>query len=265
MRFLSLFLLVSWLILSGCYSRKEGCLDTLAANYDVQADDACVTACCTYPSLYFELHHQVGDSSLKQGDTLMNVYGQSFRITDVRFYISAVTLLDEDGKSIIANDRIKTNTGLSVADDITIVRSADQEVEVAPFRAFGKFDSLHLSVGIAPDLALATWDGLPENHSLSFKNQLKDKNNALAVMTVKLAMVTPNGEAEKLISVSMPAGFPPASLHFPIAKTTDKGDAIRIPVVIDYSALLDSIDLSLSDTMIIQALAKNLGGFFFVK
>ena len=125
---ISIVVLISFLM--SCYTRKEACLDVLAANYDVSADDACLD-CCTYPKLKLEIQHFVKDSVYSNTTIYTNDLNQSFKILDVRFYVHAFELFNkETGKKEVLETIKNQDSTLIIPDDIKVYRSVDASIEI---------------------------------------------------------------------------------------------------------------------------------------
>lgn len=250
--------------LAGCYTRKEGCLDTLATNYDVTADDACINSCCLYPRLTLTLLHQWGDSVLSPSDMLVNEAGQYFRLTDVRCYVSSVSLHNRSGSTNQTVTFLSRTDGQTVPDDFLLLRLADKTLTGPQFRMYGETDSITIQTGLTEEIADASWETLPETHVLSPKNQLKTRDNALASLIIKVTLMR-IGQEDLPLSFALKAGIHSEKTVFPIALTTKKGDNIPIPFHLDYSALLKNVDFTKKEEEVVSLLSQNLGQFLFVK
>jgi hypothetical protein len=249
--------MVLWL---SCYTRKEGCLDTLAANFDVSADDAC-TNCCVYPKLVL-----VVDPILKNGksDTLSNTLGQKFVIQDVRFYVSDFTLFQKQN-SIKINEVIGTlNNALIINNDMKILRSADSLLEIGSIKTFGKFDSLSFCLGLKEDVLNNSFVNLPTNHVLSENGKLQNSDRQTALMTLRFKRIM---EKDSIFNITI--------LHNNKWKyvirdsenvnTTVKGESVKCKIQADYRKLFQNVNLRSTNDSISKAIELNLNTFLFVK
>jgi hypothetical protein len=244
-----------------CYTRKEGCLDTFATNFDVAADDNCTDNCCTYPSIILQIEKKTGDSIFKVEDTLTNTLKQKFRIIDLRFYFSDFSLFQNQGSQTKTREVISNaDNTIQVADDMKIWRWADESVTPGTIRAFGTFDSLVFHLGMNTVLTNNTFANLPATHALLTANTLKDDNGKIASMTLRcvrylsatdtINLAITNTNAYKFV-VKNPA-------------TTNKGDNTTIKLKVDYSVLMRGVDISLPKTSIENTIRSNINTFISV-
>ena len=91
LRHCCLFLL-GWLLFTGCYEERVGCLDPDASNYNLGADEPC-PACCTYPSFSVRLSTVWEEGAVTAGTRYADVNRDSFQLVDFRFYIGDLRLL----------------------------------------------------------------------------------------------------------------------------------------------------------------------------
>ena len=116
------------LLFCGCYESEEGCLDPLAKNYDVSADEA---GPCNYPDLTMELNQVY--------DTLIFVPGRAFEATGVdsikidtlESILSGFTLTDvkDKGEPVTESRMIEIDRDMGVmtkyvTDDVVVLRSS---------------------------------------------------------------------------------------------------------------------------------------------
>ncbi len=260
----TIFACLYLLVLSGCYTRQEGCLDTWATNYEVTADDACDKNCCTYPRLSFTLLHQWGDSTILPSDTITNQVGQVFRVTDVRCYMTSVLLHNKIGGNISSNSVLTKTDGQTITDDFLLLRLADQTLTGPQYRTYGDIDSVSFQAGLEEEIANARWESLPETHVLSPKNQLKTRDNTLASLVIKVSLIRAGQEDLPLI-FALKAGINSGKTAFSTAIVTKKGENIPIPLHLDYHALLSNVDFAKKEEEIVSRLSQNLRQFIVVK
>ncbi|MCB0410006.1 MAG: hypothetical protein KDD29_07290 [Flavobacteriales bacterium] len=159
--FIATTLILSVIAFSSC-SKKEGCTDPLANNYDADADkdDGSCTYNATTGKLSFSFTHNFDGTPVSNTDfnqfNYINQNGDTLSLTKLRYLISDIRLYTSTGDSILIEGYklvdVTNNTGLSwaPADDI-------------PFGSytgisfiFG-FDSLD-NTGNYVDLNSATWN-----------------------------------------------------------------------------------------------------------
>jgi len=254
--YLRLIFFIPIIFLSACYDRKEACLDTFAANYDVTGDDAC-SGCCTFPSLVLEFTHYNGDSIYKATDTLINDHLQEYVIEDVRYYLSDFTLFQGDSSHTIREKIATENNKIIIANDMKIMRSVDGELSIGSVRLFGKFDSLSFHLGLSDKMINNAFVGLPTNHVLLQNNKLKTPNGETAYFSMKYRRLSPSLDTiSQNIYVTDILDFP--ALRSDSMIITTKGSNIRYPFKADYKVLLQDIDLTLTDDSISKKLYLNL-------
>ncbi|MBK7805012.1 MAG: hypothetical protein IPJ51_01650 [Saprospiraceae bacterium] len=133
--------------LSSCYTRNEACLDTIATNYDVTADDDC-DACCIYPTMSLNVSHMAGDSVFSPQKMYTNDLGQNYQLLDVRFYLSAFDLYQSDrGAQKNTNHcfHITPKKRLSYLMMTKICRIADNTINIGSVKTYGRMDSSFLT------------------------------------------------------------------------------------------------------------------------
>ncbi|HQV66715.1 MAG: hypothetical protein IPO48_18085 [Saprospiraceae bacterium] len=254
--YLRLIFFIPIIFLSACYDRKEACLDTFAANYDVTGDDAC-SGCCTFPSLVLEFTHYNGDSIYKATDTLINDHLQEYVIEDVRYYLSDFTLFQGDSSHTIREKIATENNKIIIANDMKIMRSVDGELNIGTVRLYGKFDSLSFHLGLTEEITNNSFVGLPSNHVLLQNNKLKNSIGETAYFTLKYKRLSPVMDTvSQNIYITDRPNF--TALKSGTVITSTKGTKISYPFKADYKVLLQDIDLTLTEDSISKKLYLNL-------
>ncbi len=255
-----LFILVIVWIISGCYSRKEGCLDIYAANYDVSSDDQCAN-CCQYPALKLNFLRLFGDSTYFQGDTLINQYGQKYIILGFKYYMSHFRLF-QAGNPITVREAIQNSiNGSIIPDDIKIALDGDPNLNIGTIRAFGKFDSLQFTLGITDDYLKDGWTILPNGHVLNTANRLNDPQGNLSSAILKFKLLAAK---DTTISVSVSPAFKIKYTLQDSISITEPGLPVTGKLIADYKTLLDNVDLTAPTDTLKSHLTKNLAQFLKV-
>ena len=137
------------LLLTGCNTRIEGCLDIAAANFDLNADRACED-CCTYPSLSISLSQKWNDRNFRTNDTLTDINHIDYRILDLKFFLSSWRWFDNDlitytvdSAEIACNGSI-----LHYTPDIILVDTAQFVYTLGTIRESPLIDSVELNFGL---------------------------------------------------------------------------------------------------------------------
>ena len=257
-------LILGCMWLASCYTRKEGCLDNLANNYDVTADDACVT-CCKFPALKLQIKHFLGDSIYRSNDTLINDNGQKYIIEDVRYYLSEFSLFQSDSVYHI-REKIKTTDNLIIIDnDMKIMRSADASIDIGTVSGYGRFDSLKFNLGLSTVITNNSFGNLDAANVLLTNNKLKDGNGNTAYLTLRYKRLTSvkDSSITQTIYVTQRPQIP--TLVKDTVVNTVKGSAIVYPIKADYKVLLQNLDLTLKPDSLGKLLSANLKNMIIVK
>lgn len=247
------FIVVLISFLMSCYTRKEACLDVLASNYDVSADDACPD-CCTYPKLKLEIQHFVKDSVYNFDSIYTNDLNQTFKILDVRYYVHGFELFNKDsGKKVVLETIKNQDSTLIIPDDIKIYRSVDASIEIGSLRDSGTYDSLTFYLGLKDEILTNDFIGLPSTHVLLANNRLKNATGEYAHFTVRIET------ADSLIRNFQVTGLgisEPYTIKTPV--TTTKGVAPSFKLKANYDELFKNIDIKDSTNVIENALKQNI-------
>jgi hypothetical protein len=261
LKLLSLAFLVT-LLLSGCYSRKEACLDNFAANFDVTADDPCIDDCCTYPPLNIDMTIKAGDSLFRSEDTLINKMGQKFRIIDLRCYFSEFTLYQNNG-SKIKNIEFLTSADntTTINDDIILWKWAEASFKPGTYKNYGTFDSLTFHLGLNSTLKSTTYSNISSTHVLSETSRLKGKDGSITDMTIRCIRMINKTDTISL-SVNLDKTVKIKTIR-PLSTTP--GKEIRYGFTADFLALMNSTDLSKSVSDIENQVKSNISTSDFVR
>lgn len=248
-------------ILTGCYTRTEGCLDTYASNYDVSVDDSCPN-CCEYPFLKLVVLDRYGDSLYVQGDTLINQFGQQYIILGLRYYVSHFRLF-QSGNELAVKETIQNDiTGYNIPDDIKISKEDNANLNIGMIRTYGKFDSLQFTMGISDEFLQNSFKNLPASHVLQKLYRLNDSAGNQASAIVKYRVFAP---IDTTINIAISPSF---KLQYTIQDSlniTQPGRTIVGKVKADYKKLMDNIDLSAPSEQIKEKLVENLSNLLIVK
>ncbi len=240
-----------------CFQRKEGCLDTLANNYDVEALDAC-EECCMYPNLIFDISNMLGDSILRSRDTLINNLGQKITGLEIRLYISNITLYGENDSMQLNAFITSAIDGNVVRDDIRQVRSNISELTIGEFPTYGKFEKVRFKIGLDRKVLQDSFLNLSTDHLMNERNKIRQPNGSFAEMRVRYFLVDSN--AEKFIGLD---NLPLNAFHTKEQEiNTRKGENIRFNITANYLPLINDIDLTQPDSIIQRAMLSKVSEIF---
>lgn len=101
-------------LMASC-TKKEGCMDPNALNYDPEAETDC---CCEYSTefdMMLHLHNYVGPTTLATGGAY-GVYGVDVQFDLVKFYVSNVRLVEADGDEVASDAYLLVEPGTMMYD-----------------------------------------------------------------------------------------------------------------------------------------------------
>ena len=225
----------------GCYEPESGCLDLLANNYEVSADNDCED-CCTYPFIVIEMDHLWQDTSFRFGDTLTNNLGSSFVLLDQKFYLSDWTYILSDGSSFKSRDSISLFIAENeefIKKDIVIVRQNQSSVSNHTYRREGTLESCSFTLGVSDQLNQISSDEAEEYSPLNFDNDLYI-NQAFQSHWLQLGIG--------------PSYSDTVNLYFEedneysrlVNKNFQKGENISVPLTLVYDTLFSNISFEMS-------------------
>ena len=244
-----LFLLFLSVFTWSCYEQKEGCLDVLATNFQLDADVDCCRkneeCCCQYPKLITSIKHEYDGTNLASGRVYHTESGQPFFIQSIRFLVSGIKLQTDDREiSIIDSlEIIDANGQLQVVpNDFTVFSSASFSYTIGDFTEPGDYTDMHFLLGLGPSMSTADPNQFDADHPLGLGSaSIRDSIGDLLLYdiawipdTISMEVEHLQAKADHLIPISVPLeGSKPA------------GASITIPLVIDYTKWFNKLDLAL--------------------
>jgi len=166
--------LVAALLLSSCFEPVKGCLDIEATNFDASADNDC---CCKYPQLVLSIDNAYDTLVWKPDTAYQNNLGQWFRIRNIVFYLSDMSLT-QNGTALQVSDTVNLfhypsptsgdTVQSSYTDDFLLVRRVPTtRYEVGTFRPSGNFQQVKMRFGVNDDAQLVVPNKAPAGHPLA--------------------------------------------------------------------------------------------------
>ncbi len=230
------------IILSGCFEKKEGCLDVVAANFDAGADKNC---CCIYPKLTLDVKHIYDSTNLSLTDVYTNNLGQDFKVLSIAFYISDVQLRSNGEWTPVSNViEIRDHTGgIHVRpDDVTIINRQTFKFNVGEFLTPGSFDRLRFSIGLKAPEVNTDPESVQDDHPLSStsSDQLWDPIDGYLSYRISL-IDTLQQDTLHWKTPATTMAFVDLEIDLKIDKQI--GEDLVIPLEIDYRKWLQSIDI----------------------
>ena len=225
----------------GCYEPESACLDLLANNYDVSADNDCQD-CCTYPSIVIEMDHLWQDTSFRFGDTLTNNLGSSFLLLDQKFYLSNWTYHLSDGSSFKSRDSISlfiSENEEFFKKDIVIVRQNQSTISNHTYRREGTLEACSFTLGVSDALNEISSEEAEEYSPLNFDNDLYI-DQAFQSHWLQLGIGPTYSDTVNLYFDEDIAFSSSGNKNF------QKGENISIPLTLIYDTLFSNISFEMS-------------------
>ncbi|PSR10254.1 MAG: hypothetical protein DA408_11845 [Bacteroidetes bacterium] len=181
MRKLFALTLLFTLVCAACYEPVEGCLNPRAANFDLDADEACGD-CCVFPKLKirFENYWTASNgtvSSLSPDSIYYDGLDQPFRFKRIRFYWSELELELTSGSRLSLTDSIELaiaqggdTTLISTLDNFLLadIDRATRNLTLKTLEPTGFLAALNAQFGIPdPVNRTVTASVVPTNHPLA--------------------------------------------------------------------------------------------------
>lgn len=281
LRFLVLTLL-SAILVSACYERREGCLDIAATNFDVDADVACPDNCCTYPRLQLKFSHKVKSPdrdtfyNLVYNDSVYTVDGTNFfRINEIRFYISDVKLVQSNGQTVGVQDEVEIalpgigdTTYQTIENNFALVtRSSFAASVIGALRPEGNYVGIRFNVGVSTPANHADPLYFPNGHPLrvtanSGMHWSVDSGyvfNSIALFRDTIASDT----IPTILEIGTDDYLRTVNLDFPF--TLREGFNAVITLRIDYLKWFEGIQIRTdSEATLIEKIVENVANSFTV-
>lgn len=137
---------------SGCNTRVEGCLDVNAKNFDLNGERPC-NDCCTYPSMQLSLTQKWNDENFNNADTLLDPQSQPYIITDLRYFLTTWSWIDDEGnQSTVDSVEVDCNgSKWKYTPDILIIDTRKFLYTLGTIRVAPLLVSVHASLGLTED------------------------------------------------------------------------------------------------------------------
>ncbi len=243
--------------LGSCYEQREGCLDALASNFEIDAD---VNCCCEYPALTFTLKHLYDTINFDLNRVYYNQRGQGFTPLQIDFYFSDV-MVAQGSDWITVDEMIDINQGSMIVpqpDDVTHLSRSGFEFPVGDFLAAGDFHAVRFSVGLnPPEIEAQSTMFEEDSHPLDTTgNSLW--NDDLGYLQYHLQMVADTMRRDTLLLRA--AASPSIPIELSIDLNKSRGSKLSIPLAIDYREWFADIDFESDDEETMrQKIAMGIG------
>ena len=137
---------------AGCNTRIEGCLDVNAENFDLNGERSC-NDCCTYPSMQLSLTQKWNDENFNHDSTLYDEQLQPYFITDLRYYLTTWSWIDDEGNQLTVDSVEGDCNGAKwkYTPDIIIIDTRKFLYTLGTIRVAPNLVSVHASLGLTED------------------------------------------------------------------------------------------------------------------
>ncbi len=257
-----LLLLLSW---SGCYEPIEDCQDTLAKNFNVDADKDC---CCEYPLIRFNFDHRWDTlpfsftDSLSVGDDLIDFSYLTYYVSNIRMIIGGETVRKRVTFDLtyMENGVEKSTTTFK---DFILVNPSDNNYSFGEVLATGRVDSLYFTVGIEYPYYLADPTQFESGNGLAFQADSLNWNEDIGYVFNRLQYfpVTSSNPTDSItIEIGQPNAF---DLGFAVGESFTEGQDFRFNIEVDYRKWFEGVDV-VNDPVstITQKIANNTSNAF---
>lgn len=142
---------------ANCGNQQEGCIDPLAANFDVSAEKNC---CCNYPFVVLDFkfltnteEYNIGNATAN-GDTLADANGNLFVVKNIRFLFSDFVFNKNESAPYVFDQRMKvffknTNDSIYSIDDYAAVSFTNKSIKTFSYKTQIKLNSLDFISGVS--------------------------------------------------------------------------------------------------------------------
>lgn len=252
-----IFLWTGILLLISCNTRKNGCLDIEADNFDLSAERAC-DDCCTYPDVGIILSQKWGDRNFSTSDTLYDINGQAYRITDLKYLLADWHWISIDGNSYTV-DPVSLpcpDSPVTFTDDFALIDTRQFTYTLGSFRQAVDVATITFAIGteVNVDCADQTLSQFPKEIAMSSPLW---QTSAQKLKDIRL-IVQPDLTIDQTdtIYIDLTQQF---SLAFPFSFV--KGMNGQWPVTVDYQKWFANVNLQ-SPATFEQNIIAGLPGSF---
>ncbi len=250
--------IVVLLVIAGFITACEpevACLDPGAANFSPGADRDCGTECCVYPQLGLRFFLRNNGEPYSLSDTLTDAAGNAFVLSDVRFYMTDVKLLRDNGEAVGVTDSVRLffNDGTNgIYNDNYILATANTfSYDVGEIVESGDFTAMEFDVGLDETANQVFADTMSVTHPLSSENGMYiDAVNGYLFNEVELTIIPDSIPVS--YGISGVQNLQAVTVDFDSTITLVKGFDIEIQLEVDYPKLLEGVDLINDTDNIIQ-------------
>lgn len=237
------------LICISCAEPEVGCLDALASNFDIEADQDCCLieeeCCCTFPSMSLNLFYK-GTETDTLSDAATNIRlatyyplenaTDSIRIDSFSLFISNLQLissLDSDTLQLFETLELSfldSNSEEQVAsfpDNIALVSIPTFSFDIGTFRSDIEYDEVSFDIGLRPELATIDPSSVDNGHPLGEEYTILFDTLSSRFLTGRIGFSLKRGVEERFFSQEVDS-FISSSQMFLNSVAIEKGEDLDI-------------------------------------
>lgn len=273
------FLCLLLLQLLACYEPREGCLDIEAVNYDLDADKNTLED-CVYPEFRLQVAHRYStpDTIYRfrlRDSVYYDDFGQPFRVNDLRFYLSNMKLIFDNGQEILLEDELEAyirqpdgTIALQVLEDnfALINPSITQNYVIGTSTNSGHIQLLAFTLGLDDPANQIIPDSLPSSHPLSLRDSSLYFSSDSGYVFQRIELFRDTTAADTIPEVLL-IGTDGYQQHynFDVVAAKDRGFHLLLTIQVDYQVCFRGINVKTdSKATLIEKIVANLPQAFSV-
>ena len=220
---------------NACYEPIVGCLEINSSNYLVSADRPC-DSCCVYPSFNITVDQVFNGEDFSLGDTLINLVGDTFQLTDFYLALSRFNLTGEAGEITVNDSTEFVCDGVTtfLPNDIVVITSSTSLVSVGALQSFGGYTNIDFLLGLDDCSHDTGLDYLDDDNELSLLDTL---------FTDGIGFTTFLVEFNDSLSIELAGTTETISLSQPLLASNAAGNPLVLDMRIDFGVWLSNISL----------------------
>lgn len=244
-----MFFFCTVLLCFSCADPEVGCIDALASNFDLEADQDCCLVeeecCCNFPSLTLNLFYKgTAADTLTQAATnirLQEYYPldnltDSIRFDSFSLFVSNIQVIDNaevDTLRVIETLELSFLDGngeeqvSTFQDNIALVRMPTFTFDIGTYRSDIDFDEIRFDLGLREELATIDPSSVGNNHPLGDEYTVLFDTTSQRFLTGKIGFSLKRDTFERAIVQNVDP-FRTDSEQFLVPNTIDKGRDLDI-------------------------------------
>ncbi len=267
-----------WICLS-CADPEIGCIDALARNFDLEADQDCCLVeeecCCTFPSLSLNLFYKgTATDTLTQAATNIRLdeyypldnLMDSIRIDSFSLFVSNLQIIDNtelDTVRVIETlelNFLDVNGEAQVAsfqDNIALVRMPTFRFNIGTYRSDIDYDEVSFDLGLREELATIDPSSVGNDHPLGDEYTVLFDTTGQRFLTGKIGFSLKRDTFERVV-VQTVDPFRRDSEQFLLPISINKGEDLDILMRINVLDIFKGIIFDISNEEIDSIIDDNL-------